>query len=82
MVVVLSKNAQKEYEHLPKSVQTKIRKKLKPLETNPYYAKRLTGEFKGVCSLRVWPYRILYEVNPAKKRVEVLKIAHRQGVYK
>ena len=82
MDVILSKNAQKEYEHLPKADQIKIKKNLKSLEVNPYSAKKLSGEFKGIFSLRSWPYRILYEINLSAKRVEVLKIAHRQNVYK
>lgn len=81
MDVVLSKNVLKEYEELLKPAQTKIKKKLKTLETNPYSAKKLTGDLKGLYSLRVWPYRIVYEINQKEKRVEVLKIAHRQGVY-
>lgn len=82
MDVVLSKDAQKLYEHLPKSAQVKIRKKLTSLASNPYYGKKLTGEMKEIYSLRAWPYRILYEINQTEKRVEVHKIAHRQGVYK
>lgn len=82
MDVVLSKNAQKEYEHLPKSEQIKIRKKLKSLEVYQYSGKKLTGEMKGIYSLRAWPYRIIYEINQEEKRVDVHKIAHRQGVYK
>ena len=82
MDVVLSKNAQREYEQLPKAAQVRIKKKLKTLETNPYSAKKLTGELKGVYSLRVWPYRVLFDINHKEKRVEIHKIAHRQAVYK
>lgn len=82
MDLVLSKNAQKEYKHLPKTDQAKIKKKLKALLASPYSAKKLTGELKGIYSLRVWPYRILYETNSEERRIEVHKIAHRQGVYK
>ena len=82
MDVVLSKNAQKEYEHLPKSDQVKIHKKLTALKTSPYSGKKLTGEMKGIYSLRAWPYRILYDINQPEKRVEIHKIVHRQGAYK
>jgi mRNA-degrading endonuclease RelE of RelBE toxin-antitoxin system len=82
MEVVLSKNAQKEYEHLSKSAQIKIRKKLEILKRYPYSGKKLTGVFNGIYSLSTWPYRILYEINTIEKRVEVHKVTHRQGVYK
>ncbi len=82
MKVALSKDAQKQYERLPKPQQLKISKKLIELEQNPYVGKKLEGELKGIYSLRVWPYRILYEINRDKQIVQVHKIAHRQGVYK
>lgn len=81
MQVVLSKDSQKQYEKLPKTEKLKIRKKLQVLENHPYDGKRLTGEMQGIYSIRAWPYRILYEINATKKRIEVHKIAHRQGVY-
>jgi len=81
MDVILSHNAWKQYDHLPKSDQGKIRKKLVILENDPTAGKKLMGEYKGIRSLRVWPYRVLYEINIGKKRVEVLVITHRQGAY-
>ncbi|MBI3619993.1 type II toxin-antitoxin system RelE/ParE family toxin [Candidatus Roizmanbacteria bacterium] len=82
MLVILSKDAQKQYEHLPKIEQVKVYKKLRFLEVYPTAGKKLAGELSGIRSIRVWPYRIIYEINGTKKRVEILKIAHRQGVYR
>ncbi len=42
--------------------------------------KKLSGEMVCIRSLRVWPYRVLYEVK--ENRAEVHKISHRQGAYK
>lgn len=82
MLVILSKDSEKQYQRLPKNDQIKLRKKLLTLETNPFSGKKLSGELKGIYSLRMWPYRILYEINEKKQRVEIHKIAHRQSVYK
>ena len=82
MNVVLSKNARKDYEHLPKPERTKVRKKLAFLEQNPYAGKKLSGELEGIRTVRAWPYRLFYEVNETEKRIDVHKIKHRQGVYK
>lgn len=81
MEVILSKDARKQYENLPIPSRTKVRKKLGALEDDPFSGKKLTGELEGIRSLRAWPYRILYEINIKADRVEILKIAHRQGVY-
>ena len=82
MIVVLSKNARKDYEHLPKSQQVKVRKKLLFLEQTPNVGKKLSGELRGIRSLRAWPYRIFYEINNEENRLEVHRIKHRQGAYK
>ena len=81
MDVILSKDAKKQYENLLRKDQVKILKKLSSLVTNPYAGKKLTGELKGLYSLRSWPYRILYEINSDEKRIEIHKIVHRQSVY-
>lgn len=82
MDVILSKNALKEFESLPKKEQMKVKKKLLALKSESHSGKRLSGSLSGIYSVRAWPYRILYETNQKEKRIEVLKIAHRQGVYK
>ena len=81
MQVILSNDATKQYECLPKVAQTKIKKKLVLLTNNPYAGKKLSGEFAGIYSLQAWPYRILYEINEQEKRIDVHKIKHRQGDY-
>lgn len=81
MQVILSNDATKQYKRLPKSEQTKVKKKLLLLTSNPYTDKKLGGDFAGLYSLRAWPYRILYEINEQEKRIEVHKIKHRQGAY-
>jgi mRNA-degrading endonuclease RelE of RelBE toxin-antitoxin system len=82
MNVLLSKDATKQFKHLPKIDQTKIYKKLTLLQDNPYEGKKLAGELEKIRSFRVWPYRILYEINEENKTIEVHKIAHRQSAYK
>jgi len=82
MELILSKNAEKEYRKLPKSDQKKIYRKLLVIEKNPTDGKKLLGKLAGIYSIRVWPYRVLFQINEREQRVEVLKIAHRQSVYK
>lgn len=82
MLVILSRDAQKQYEHLPKVEKIKVHKKLLLLVENPTAGKKLTGELSGIRSLRAWPFRIIYEINETEKRIAIHKIAHRQGAYK
>ena len=82
MEVILTPKAQKQYNHLPKTDQLKIKKKLVILEHNSQEGKKLAGEYVGLHSLRAWPYRIIYSIDNKQKKIFVVTIAHRQGVYK
>ena len=82
MDIIIAKDAQKQYKRLPKSEQTKIKKKLASLSEDPRAGKKLAGELKGRRALRVWPYRIIYSINKDENRVEITEIFHRQGAYK
>lgn len=82
MQVIITPKAQKHYEHLPKSEQTKIKKKLSVLENDPFAGKKLAGELAEQRSLKAWPYRITYFINVADGKLYVTAILHRQRVYK
>jgi mRNA-degrading endonuclease RelE of RelBE toxin-antitoxin system len=82
MEVIVTPKALKQYNHLPKTEQTKIKKKLLLLEQNAQEGKKLSGEYTELRSLRAWPYRIVYFIDNKVKKIYVVTIAHRQGVYK
>ncbi len=82
MQAIITPKALKQYNHLPKAEQIKIKKKLLILDQNPYEGKKLSGEYAELRSLKVWPYRIIYYIDNEKREMFVVTIAHRQGVYK
>ena len=80
--VELSKSAEKNLLKLPKHKQKLIARKLLILKSDPFLGKPLSGKLKGTLSIRVWPYRIVYEFNPKTKNVMIYKIQHRKEVYR
>jgi mRNA-degrading endonuclease RelE of RelBE toxin-antitoxin system len=82
MRVVITPKALKQYEHLPKSGQVKVKKKLTVIEQDPHEGKKLSGSLSSIRSTRAWPYRILYYIDEGQSKVFIVTIAHRQGVYK
>ena len=82
MRVEFTKAADKEFEQLPRAEMKKVARKLLALENNPYSGKKLEGKLKDRYSLRAWPYRILYIIDPKNQTVYIDTIEHRQGVYK
>ncbi len=64
------------------SDRTKIVRILESIERDPYVGKKLQGDLRDQYSIRALPYRIVYETYKRELLVIVIKIGHRQGVYK
>lgn len=79
--IILSKSAAKGLKKIPAEFKERILTALQELRIDPLAGKPLQGELKGLYSLRVWPYRIIYRINRQKVIIEVLDIGHRQGIY-
>jgi len=82
MQVIVTPRALKHYNRVPKFDQIKVKKKIQALEQNPQEGKKLSGEYAKLRSLKAWPYRIIYYIDSAQKKIFIVTIAHRQGVYK
>jgi len=64
---------------LDRGTQVRILREINILKTNPYAGKPLHGEWKGVHSLRVGDYRILYQIK--EEKVILLVVGHRKHIY-
>lgn len=81
--LILKPAAEKQLDRLPKSTQRRVAEKLVQLEANP----RMPGSVKlagtqATYRARVGDYRIVYEVEEARRIVFVTIIAHRREVYR
>ena len=74
--------AEKELKKLPKDIYYKILFAFTVLSGDPYLGKKMHGEYDGCYSYRVWPYRIIYEIHKQELVILVIRVGHRQGVYK
>lgn len=73
--------ASKELKKLPVVEARKIFKKIQLLKEFPFSGKPLNGEFEGSRSVRAWPYRVIYRIQP-KIGIVIETIKHRQSSYK
>jgi mRNA interferase RelE/StbE len=64
---------------LDREIQVRILREINILKTNPYVGKPLRGEWKGIYSLRIENYRVLYQIK--KNKVFLLVVGHRKRVY-
>jgi mRNA interferase RelE/StbE len=80
--IFLKRSAEKDLDRLPQKIHTRIVNFLISLKENPLPqgVKKLHGR-EGY-RIRVGNYRILYFIDNAEKKVEIVSIAHRKEVYR
>jgi mRNA interferase RelE/StbE len=80
-VIFLKKSAEKELDRLPAKIHDRVMEHLIAPKENPrpFGARKLRGR-EGY-RIRVGDYRVLYAINDAEKKIEVLSVAHRREVY-
>lgn len=71
-----------ELNKIPKNDYWRINSALNSLSQNPYLGKKLKGEYRGHYSLRIWPYRVIYFILNKRLIIVIIRIAHRQSIYK
>jgi mRNA interferase RelE/StbE len=80
--VFLKRTAEKELRALPKADIERVVRRIRSLaaEPRPAGCEKLSGEEKF--RIRQGNWRVVYEVDDAAGRVEVVKIGHRREVYR
>ncbi|MBI2611791.1 type II toxin-antitoxin system RelE/ParE family toxin [Candidatus Gottesmanbacteria bacterium] len=81
-VFIVAKKTDKSFLKFPKKIQEKIINAYKIIQKNPLSGSKLSGELEGYYKYRVGDYRLVYTFDPKASEVVVVKIEHRQGVYR
>ena len=81
--IIWKNSAKKELRKLDKAIIPKILSKIKELAENPYpsNSKKLVGSVSNY-RLRIGEYRVIYTISSSNLIIEIIKVGHRQGVYK
>lgn len=82
--IEFTKRALRDFVGLEKNQRNKIKLELESLAQNPFKGaniKKLTG-MSNSYRLRAGDYRIIYLIEKNKLVINIIKIGHRQGVYK
>jgi mRNA interferase RelE/StbE len=83
--IILTREAQKDYQKLAKSVARRVNQCLDNLGENPLQypqAIPLKGKLASSYRWRVGDWRVVYQVNTDEQIVTILQITHRSKVYK
>lgn len=77
----LNPNAEKQLNKIPNPYKDRITVTLSVIAGNPWLGKKLKGKFQGSYSVKVWPYRIIYDIYKNDLLVLIIKIKHRGNAY-
>jgi len=80
--LVLEKPAKKRLLKLPIQIHKRVIRALETIQENPLIGVKLHGELNDYYKHRIGDYRIVYSFDSKKSTVIVVKVEHRQGVYK
>ncbi len=78
-VIVQTPKFERNFRKLDPELQERISEQILLLEFQPHLGKFLHGRLKGLFSLRIGEYRVIYEV--LSQRVILHAVAHRRAVY-
>jgi mRNA interferase RelE/StbE len=78
--VLLHPKAVKELEKIEHQTRTRITERLKELRNDPVTIGKAL-KHSDFWSLRIGDYRVIYEIERAKKQVIILFVGHRKKVY-
>ena len=79
--IVLARRARSELFELDWPLIDAVEEALGLLERDPYAGYPLRGRLRGLMSLRVGSYRIIYQLSDKDRTVRVATIRHRSMVY-
>jgi mRNA interferase RelE/StbE len=77
-----NKEAVRNLEKIPVSDKKKIFRGIETLKENPDLGKQLVGPLKGLRSLRIGNYRVIYKKEMQIITIIVLTVGHRKNISK
>lgn len=80
--LVVERTARKKLLKLPINIHKRIIDAFDTIQKNPLIGEKLHGELKGYYKMRLGDYRIVYSFDSKTSTVQIVKLEHRQGVYK
>lgn len=76
------KSVRNQLKKLPLHIHDKVIKTFDLIQNNPVSGEKLHGELKNYYKYRIGDYRIVYQFDSKTNTVIVVKVEHRQGVYR
>jgi len=79
-IIYIPNSVTKSLSRIPLPWKERIAKAIDLLEENPYMGEKMTGQLANCRKIRIWPYRIVYQINKKEGFIKILEIEHRGNV--
>ena len=80
--VFIERNAEKNFKKTPKKIKKKIIAVAIGLKNNPKpLSVRKISDSENYYRIRIGDYRIIYEIDEKRKKINIFRIRHRKGAY-
>ena len=73
----IPKSALKSMKKIPLPWSFRIWQVINRLHHEPYLGEKMTGDMEDKRKIKVWPYRIIYEIEENIKLIKIKEIEHR-----
>jgi mRNA-degrading endonuclease RelE of RelBE toxin-antitoxin system len=67
--------------HLPPDVKRGVKAAIRALSADPAGGEPLQGELKGLMKYRVKRFRVVYQLDRARRVLRIVAVGHRRAVY-
>ncbi len=67
--------------HLPPDLKRTVKAAIRTLAANPHVGEPLMKELKGLWKYRVRRFRIVYGIDPRRRVIRIVAVAHRRRIY-
>lgn len=80
--VELSVRAMKDLKKLTTRDMARVSRSIDYLGKNPFFGRKMEGEFNGLWRIKVAPFRVVYKYDKSSGLVVIVTIGYREGIYK
>lgn len=78
--VFVPPSVKKSLSKIPFPWKERISRVIDVLKTEPFYGEKMTGQLANCRKIRIWPYRIVYQICKKEGFIKILEIEHRGNV--
>ena len=78
--IFIPPSVKKSLSKIPLPWKERIARAIDALKTEPFYGGKMKGKLANYRKIRVWPYRVIYQISKERRIIKIVEIEHRGNV--